>query len=537
MNRIFILGVTGVLFVLHAPAQVNVGGGAGPIGAGGATSSFLHGTAAPSASDGADGDFYLNISSTCLYGPKVVGAWPSTCVSLVGPQGPSGTTLSYTAENVSNKGAAGGYAPLNSSSQVPLANLPVIPYSQTSGVQSSLAFTPLSPGNNLADLSDTAAARSNLGLIIGTNVQQHSAMLDGIAVLTADGMVVLSGGSASSGSLTGDISTNGLTATVNSVGGSSAANIHNAEMLANAATANSVSSTLVRRDSQGNINVTQVYTGGTAVENTGNKGAPNGYAPLNASSQLPLTNLPAIPYSQTSGVQPALGFTPENTASKAQPNGYASLDTNGLVPVTQLPYTTLPSVATAGDVNPAGNLNATGNVNAGIGSTAAGCVHLSDANAVHDMGVCAPASGFNGMFTLPPVAGTTGQVLALNTSGGTSWLSTLRGTSATPTLVAGAAAGTSPATSVIGTNNSGKFTITIGSSPAGSGAALATIQFAGTALAPGACVIGPANGTTAALGAAYVNYVSAVSATGFTVSTGNSALTAGSTYSWWYVCI
>jgi hypothetical protein len=56
--------------------------------------------------------------------------------------------------------------------------------------------------------------------------------------------------------LTGDVSASGpgsATSTVISVGGSSASNIHNAELLANAATSSQVSNTLVERDGNGDI--------------------------------------------------------------------------------------------------------------------------------------------------------------------------------------------------------------------------------------------------------------------------------------------
>ena len=293
MRRLAALGLLCALAAVVVLAQVNVSGGGTPGGAvssGGA--SFWNGTIAPSNIVGGNGDFYLNTSTYCLYGPKATGAWPATCVSLIGQSGLSGPPLGYVAENAADKGAASGYAPLNSSAQVPLINLPIIPYTQISGVQLALGFTPLNAANNLGDLSNAPTARSNLGLVIGTNVEPHSALLDGFAGLAVNGIVAVSGSSASSGTLSGDVSTNGLAATVNSVGGSTAASLHTAEMLANAATANSANSTIVMRDRSGNINAAQLYAGGTAAENTANKGKANGYAPLDGGGLLPAANLP-----------------------------------------------------------------------------------------------------------------------------------------------------------------------------------------------------------------------------------------------------
>ncbi|WP_374028910.1 beta strand repeat-containing protein [Bdellovibrio bacteriovorus] len=72
--------------------------------------------------------------------------------------------------------------------------------------------------------------------------------------------------------LTGDVSASGsgsVTATVNSVGGSSAANVHNAELLANAATNNNTASTIVKRDASGNFSAGTITTKGAVFTDTG----------------------------------------------------------------------------------------------------------------------------------------------------------------------------------------------------------------------------------------------------------------------------
>ncbi|MGA2434790.1 MAG: hypothetical protein ABSG25_05835, partial [Bryobacteraceae bacterium] len=61
---------------------------------------------------------------------------------------------------------------------------------------------------------------------------------------------------------------------------------------------------------------------------------------------IPLANLPAIPYSQTSGVQAALGYAPENAANKGAANGYAPLNGSSVVPLANLP--TIPASQTSG---------------------------------------------------------------------------------------------------------------------------------------------------------------------------------------------
>ena len=64
-------------------------GAAGVSGGDGKT--ILNGTVAPEVSQGVDGDFYLNIATSQLFGPKAAGAWPAA-VSLVGPTGAAGAT-------------------------------------------------------------------------------------------------------------------------------------------------------------------------------------------------------------------------------------------------------------------------------------------------------------------------------------------------------------------------------------------------------------------------------------------------------------
>jgi hypothetical protein len=59
---------------------------------------ILSGFGAPSNSNGNDGDFYLNLTSEALFGPKQSGAWPGSGVSLVGPTGSggSGASIQFT---------------------------------------------------------------------------------------------------------------------------------------------------------------------------------------------------------------------------------------------------------------------------------------------------------------------------------------------------------------------------------------------------------------------------------------------------------
>src|SRR5262249_24282622 len=85
----------------------------GPAGATGANgTSILNGTGAPANTLGNDGDFYIATDTKRLYGPKASGAWPGTCVALVGPAGATGLTGATGGTGVAGATGATGVAGL-----------------------------------------------------------------------------------------------------------------------------------------------------------------------------------------------------------------------------------------------------------------------------------------------------------------------------------------------------------------------------------------------------------------------------------------
>lgn len=78
-------------------AATNLKGATGATGAAGAAgtngtngSKIYSGSGVPASSIGVDGDYYLDITGYLFYGPKTSGAWPAP-INLKGPQGPPGT--------------------------------------------------------------------------------------------------------------------------------------------------------------------------------------------------------------------------------------------------------------------------------------------------------------------------------------------------------------------------------------------------------------------------------------------------------------
>lgn len=68
--------------------QTGPQGAIGPIGPQGI--SIQSGAGAPSNTTGNNGDLYLDLTNSILYGPKAAGVWPTPGKSLVGPQGATG---------------------------------------------------------------------------------------------------------------------------------------------------------------------------------------------------------------------------------------------------------------------------------------------------------------------------------------------------------------------------------------------------------------------------------------------------------------
>jgi hypothetical protein len=167
----------------------------------------------------------------------------------------------------------------------------VIYLQDSSGVEyafaSSTPITSLSgeatasgPGNAVVTLSNSAVIGKVLtGFTLGPN----STILATDTILQAFGKVQTQINDAISAAtaitaLTGDVSATGpgsVPATVNSVGGSSAVNIHSAELAANAATPSNTSSTIVKRDASGNFSA-NIITAGLTGNVTGNVSGSSG---------------------------------------------------------------------------------------------------------------------------------------------------------------------------------------------------------------------------------------------------------------------
>lgn len=123
-----------------------------------------------------------------------------------------------------------------------------------------------------ANLSGTAAiTNANLATMVTATVKGNISGSTGTPSDVPISSIITAGNAITA--LTGDVSATGpnsVAATVNSVDGSSAANIHSAELLANAATSANTASTIVKRDSSGNF-ITGTITAtliGTASGNT-----------------------------------------------------------------------------------------------------------------------------------------------------------------------------------------------------------------------------------------------------------------------------
>ena len=283
MRSIVLSGLVCLIIAIAAPAQIIVGGGGGaPMGIPpGAT--IWYGTTAPPSTVGANGDYYVNTSSYCLYGPKAAGVWPSACATSV-------TQLGYIAENQGTKGAAGGYAPLDANALVPAANLPAIGAINGTSV----------PSNSASDQTILTTAPA-----VGTWTTLPSCPDFGGSHLNYS-LVTHGFLCGDTGGTVGSVAFNGV----------GSGNNFNALL---------ISGTL-NYTGGGQINANQL--GGVSLS-----GLPTGLLKITTGTGVPSVAVSA----DVTGV---LGFTPENQANKGVAGGYAPLDGGARLPASQMPLFT-----------------------------------------------------------------------------------------------------------------------------------------------------------------------------------------------------
>jgi hypothetical protein len=163
------------------PAQQSV---TGPQGATGATGAMIDsGTGAPTSGVGNNGDWYINTSNYCLYGPKASGSWPGTCQLMI-------TAIPTT---VVKQGSAGG--PLSYSTTTHCAN-------NTTGViidGTNLEYAVVVPSGWKLLISATAGVNSGVageGGVVGLYDVGASVWLTG-------GVVIFTSSTANAGSVIG----------------------------------------------------------------------------------------------------------------------------------------------------------------------------------------------------------------------------------------------------------------------------------------------------------------------------------------------
>ena len=110
----------------------------------------------------------------------------------------------------------------------------------------------------------------------------------------------------------------------------------------------------------------------------------------------------------------------------------------------------------------------------------------------------------------------------------------IKGGTSAPTIAAGTGAGTAPTVAVANaTDASGLVNITTGTLPTGTNAIIATITFnTAYGVAPNV-ILYPANAITATLSGVSMAYVTSTTTT-FVLTSGTTALTASTAYSWFY---
>lgn len=139
------------------------------------------------------------------------------------------------------------------------------------------------------------------------------------------------------------------------------------------------------------------------------------------------------------------------------------------------------------------------------------------------------ATGATGATGIQGVTGVTGPTGGLSSTG-------IIGTSSTPSISAGSGAGTSPTISIQGTNIGGIINVTPGITAA-AGATLVTVTYSSLTYGNDSYVVlYPNNAATALLSGVTMVYATGTTTT-FVITTGTSALTPATAYSWNYIIV
>lgn len=127
----------------------------------------------------------------------------------------------------------------------------------------------------------------------------------------------------------------------------------------------------------------------------------------------------------------------------------------------------------------------------------------------------------------------TGTTTATSTLGGPIMTPMAIGNTDVPTIIAGAGAGTSPTVSITGSDSDGIVNVTTGTLPTGTNAVVAQIVFTRNYASTTYPILYPANASTATLSGVSMTFTNGTS-TGWKITSGTTALTAATAYSWNY---
>lgn len=244
---------------------------------------------------------------------------------VAGPTDISGA-LGFTPANAAKVGAANGIASLDANAQVPIAQVPPIPFTQVTGVPAYVPQASVGVANGVASLDTN-------GKVPSAQIPAQPFATTSLPgeVIVGDTLQISTGG-------TGNPAAGTLNVKAGQYDAAGAATTAQTNSLQKAANLGDVADKATSRLNLG-LGTSATHPDTDFIAST-SIGVANGVAPLDSTIKVPIADIPTIPLTLIPGLGTIATHAEGDylaSAMRGAANGVASLDANTKVPVAQIP--------------------------------------------------------------------------------------------------------------------------------------------------------------------------------------------------------